>query len=68
MTLAEASAESIRRVTTAIGDQQTPMLYLLGEKYIAALEQMGESGNVQGRGAAGRPAGSGARACWARKG
>jgi len=45
VTLAEASAESIRRVTTAIGDQPTPMLYLLGEKYIAALAKMGESGS-----------------------
>ncbi|WP_341646687.1 SPFH domain-containing protein [Thauera sp. SDU_THAU2] len=40
--LAEASAESIRRVTASIGDQTTPMLYLLGEKYIAALEKLGE--------------------------
>ena len=43
--LAEASAESIRRVSASIGDQSTPMMYLLGEKYIAALEKLGESGN-----------------------
>jgi len=43
--LAEASAESIRRVTASIGDQTTPMLYLLGEKYIASLEKLGESGS-----------------------
>ena len=41
--LAEASAESIRRVSASIGDQTTPMLYLLGEQYIAALEKLGES-------------------------
>jgi regulator of protease activity HflC (stomatin/prohibitin superfamily) len=41
--LAEASAESIRRVTAGIGEQTTPMLYLLGEKYIAALEKLGDS-------------------------
>lgn len=41
--LAEASAESIRRVSASIGDQTTPMLYLLGEKYITALEKLGES-------------------------
>ncbi|MFT3760157.1 SPFH domain-containing protein [Thauera sp.] len=40
--LAEASAESIRRVSASIGDQTTPMLYLLGEKYIASLEKLGE--------------------------
>lgn len=43
VTLAEASAESIRRVTTAIGDQQAPMLFLLGQKYIASLEKLGEA-------------------------
>ena len=43
--LAEASAESIRRVSASIGDQTTPMLYLLGEKYITALEKLGESGS-----------------------
>ena len=43
--LAEASAESIRRVSASIGDQSTPMMYLLGEKYIAALEKLGESGS-----------------------
>ena len=43
--LAEASAESIRRVSASIGDQGTPEMYLLGEKYIAALEKLGESGN-----------------------
>ena len=32
--LAEASAEAIRRVTSAIGEQSGPMSYLLGEKYI----------------------------------
>lgn len=41
--LAEASAEAIRRVTAAIGDQPGPMLYLLGEKYIASLERLGQS-------------------------
>ncbi|MBS1190595.1 MAG: hypothetical protein H6R10_2387 [Rhodocyclaceae bacterium] len=41
--LAEASAESIRRVTAAIGDQPGPMLFLLGEKYIASLEKLGQA-------------------------
>ena len=47
VTLAEASAESIRRVTAAIGDQPTPMLYLLGEKYIASLAKLGESASAK---------------------
>lgn len=41
--LAEASAEAIRRVTAAIGEQAGPMLFLLGEKYIAALEKLGQA-------------------------
>jgi len=45
--LAEASAEAIRRVTSAIGEQTGPMSYLLGEKYIAALERMGEKDNTK---------------------
>ena len=45
--LAEASAEAIRRITAAIGDQTGPMSYMLGEKYIAALERMGEKENAK---------------------
>jgi regulator of protease activity HflC (stomatin/prohibitin superfamily) len=45
--LAEASAEAIRRVSAAIGEQSGPMSYLLGEKYIAALERMGEKDNAK---------------------
>jgi len=45
--LAEASAEAIRRITAAIGDQTGPMSYMLGEKYIAALERMGEKNNAK---------------------
>ena len=45
--LAEASAESIRRVSSSIGDQTTPMLYLLGEKYISAMKKLSESGNAK---------------------
>ncbi|MFN4326719.1 MAG: SPFH domain-containing protein [Azonexus sp.] len=45
--LAEASAEAIRRVSAAIGEQSGPMAYLLGEKYIAALERMGEKDNAK---------------------
>ena len=41
--LAEASAEAIRRVTAAVGTEPAPMLYLLGEKYIASLERLGEA-------------------------
>ncbi|MBS0353459.1 MAG: SPFH/Band 7/PHB domain protein [Proteobacteria bacterium] len=41
--LAEASAEAIRRVSAAVGTETAPMLFLLGEKYIASLERLGAS-------------------------
>jgi len=47
VTLAEASAEAIRRVTTAIGDQDGPMRYLLGEKYVMAMSKLAESDNAK---------------------
>jgi regulator of protease activity HflC (stomatin/prohibitin superfamily) len=45
--LAEASAEAIRRVASAVGSDTTPMLYMLGEKYIASLERMGSTDNAK---------------------
>ena len=45
--LAEASAEAIRRVAAAVGSDTTPMLYMLGEKYIASLERMGSTDNAK---------------------
>jgi regulator of protease activity HflC (stomatin/prohibitin superfamily) len=47
VTLAEASAEAIRRVTAAIGDQDGPMRYLLGEKYVMAMTKLAESNNAK---------------------
>ncbi|BBL72360.1 SPFH domain-containing protein [Methylogaea oryzae] len=45
--LAQASAEAIRRVAEAIPDKDTPVMYLLGEKYIAALNRLGQSDNAK---------------------
>ncbi|BAL22617.1 SPFH domain-containing protein [Azoarcus sp. KH32C] len=45
--LAEASAEAIRRVAAAVGEQPGPMMYLLGEKYIAAMERMGSADSAK---------------------
>jgi regulator of protease activity HflC (stomatin/prohibitin superfamily) len=47
VTLAEASAESIRRVTAALGTEPGPMLYLLGEKYIASVQKLAASDNAK---------------------
>ena len=45
VTLAESSAQAIHKVTAAVGDRDGPMLFLLGEKYIQALDKLGASGN-----------------------
>lgn len=47
VTLAEASSEAIKRVAQAIGDRDTPMLYLLGEKYIASITHLAGSENAK---------------------
>ena len=47
ITRATASAEAIKRVATAVGDRDTPMLYLLGEKYIASLTKLAQSDNAK---------------------
>ena len=45
VTLAESSAAAIQKVASAVGDRDGPMLFLLGEKYIHALDKMAESQN-----------------------
>ena len=45
VTLAESSAAAIQKVANAVGDRDGPMLFLLGEKYIHALDKMAESQN-----------------------
>ena len=47
VTLAEASAESIRRVTASLGSEPAPMLYLLGEKYISSVQKLAASENAK---------------------
>lgn len=43
--LAEASKRSIEMVTSAVGDNELPVLYLLGEKYVTSLENLAASDN-----------------------
>ena len=45
VTLAESSSQAIQKITSAVGDRDTPMLYLLGEKYIHALDKLAASDN-----------------------
>ncbi len=47
VTLAEASAEAIRRVAVAIGSEDAPMRYMLGERYLAAMGKLAESENAK---------------------
>jgi regulator of protease activity HflC (stomatin/prohibitin superfamily) len=45
--LAEASAQAIQRITAALGNQDGPMRYLLGEKYLNAMNQLASSKNAK---------------------
>ncbi|WP_028695552.1 SPFH domain-containing protein [Pseudomonas cremoricolorata] len=45
--LAEASARSITLVREAIGSETTPAMYLLGERYIGAMETLAASDNAK---------------------
>ena len=45
--LAEASQRAIELVTAAVGEKEMPVLYLLGEKYIYAMELLAESDNAK---------------------
>ena len=45
--LADASSQAISKVTGAFGDNELPMLYLLGEKYISSMTRLAESQNAK---------------------
>jgi regulator of protease activity HflC (stomatin/prohibitin superfamily) len=45
--LAEASARSIESVTAAVKDNELPVTFLLGEKYIEAMRQLAGSDNAK---------------------
>ena len=45
--LAEASSQAITKVTGSFGDNELPMLYLLGEKYITSMTKLAESPNAK---------------------
>ena len=45
VTLAESSARAIQKVAEAMGQQEAPLYYLLGEKYIHGVTQLAESQN-----------------------
>lgn len=44
--LASASKQAIEMVTSAIGDKEMPVVYLLGEKYVKSLENISKSDNT----------------------
>lgn len=45
--LATSSAEAIRRVAESIGEKTTPGMFILGEKYIRAMENLAASENAK---------------------
>ncbi len=45
--LAKGSEESIRLITAAMGDEEMPIVYLLGEQYIKSIRHLAESDNAK---------------------
>ena len=45
--LAQASQAAIEKVTSAIGEDQLPVMYLLGERYIESLKKLAASNNAK---------------------
>jgi len=45
--LAKASQQAIEMVAAAIGEDETPVIYLLGEKYISSLQELAKSANAK---------------------
>ncbi|MDC0088906.1 paraslipin [Porticoccaceae bacterium] len=45
--LAEATKAALTKVSDAIQDKELPAMYLLGEKYVEAMRQIGESDNAK---------------------
>lgn len=45
--LAKGSEESIRLITNAMGEEEMPVIYLLGEQYIKAMRELAESDNAK---------------------
>ena len=45
--LAEASQLAIQKVTEAIGDNEIPVMYLIGEKYVESLKRISTSENAK---------------------
>ncbi|AXY56006.1 SPFH/Band 7/PHB domain protein [Acinetobacter chinensis] len=45
--LAESSQKAISMVTSAVGDKEIPVAYLLGEQYVKAMQDMAKSSNAK---------------------
>ncbi|MBF7686820.1 SPFH domain-containing protein [Acinetobacter rathckeae] len=45
--LAESSQKAISLVTSAVGDKEIPVAYLLGEQYVKAMQDMAKSNNAK---------------------
>ena len=45
--LAESSQRAIEMITSAVGDKEIPVAYLLGEQYVKAMQDLSKSSNSQ---------------------
>jgi len=45
ITLSESASTALKNIANGVGDKQLPAMYILGEKYIGALEKLSETEN-----------------------
>ncbi len=47
ITLADASAKAIAEISSAVGDRELPAVFLLGDRYVNAIQKLSVSGNAK---------------------
>lgn len=47
VTLAEASAEAIKNIAEAVGDKELPAMFLLGDRYVGAMQKLAGAENTK---------------------
>jgi len=47
VTLAEASAKAIDNIARAVGDKELPAMFLLGDRYVGAMQKLAAAENTK---------------------
>ncbi|HET6420053.1 MAG TPA: hypothetical protein VFG19_07845, partial [Geobacteraceae bacterium] len=47
VTLAEASSKAIENIARAVGDKELPAMFLLGDRYVGAMQKLASAENTK---------------------